>query len=202
MSLEQILASLAASDLPLQSKLDALKAEFETNLAPPAVVQALHRSIDELIASGAAERALKAGDRAPTFTLPDLDGRPVSSQELLGRGPLVVTFYRGVWCPYCNFDLQALEAARPAIEARGARLIAISQQTAPNSRKSQRQNKLGYPILSDKGGVVAAQFGIRWTTLSICAQFTGRSAPISLSSTGRIAGHSRCPLVMSSGRTV
>lgn len=164
MSLEQILASLAASDLPLQSKLDALKAEFETNLAPPAVVQALHRSIDELIASGAAERALKAGDRAPTFTLPDLDGRPVSSQELLGRGPLVVTFYRGVWCPYCNFDLQALEAARPAIEARGARLIAISQQTAPNSRKSQRQNKLGYPILSDKGGVVAAQFGIRWTT--------------------------------------
>jgi peroxiredoxin len=66
-------------------------------------------------------------------------------------------------CPYCNFDLTALEEARAEIEARGASLVAISQQTAPNSRKSQRQNGLGFPILSDKGGKVAAQFRVRWT---------------------------------------
>ena len=119
--------------------------------------------MNELIASGAPEKALKAGDAAPAFILPDAEGRPVSSEALLTRGPLVVTFYRGVWCPYCNFDLQALEAARGDIETRGASLVAISQQTPANSRKSQRQNTLGFPILSDKGGEVAAQYRVRWT---------------------------------------
>ena len=148
--------------MSLQDKLDALKAEFETKMAPPAVVEVMHRVTDELIASGQAERALRAGDRAPSFALPDPDGKPVSSADLLAKGPLVVTFYRGAWCPYCNLDLQALEEARPDIEARGATLVAISQQTAPNSRKSQQTNKLGFTILSDKGGELAAKFGIRW----------------------------------------
>lgn len=75
----------------------------------------------------------------------------------------MVTFYRGAWCPYCNFDLSALEQARAEIEARGATLVAISQQTPVNSRKSQRQNGLGFPILSDNGGEVGAGFGVRWT---------------------------------------
>ncbi|HUC19428.1 MAG TPA: peroxiredoxin-like family protein [Acetobacteraceae bacterium] len=163
MSLQETLASIAKSGLPLQGKLDALKAEFETNIAPPPVVGALHRATNELIASGAQDRALKAGDVAPGFTLPDADGKPVSSEVLLAEGPLVVTFYRGVWCPYCNFDLTALEDARAEIKARGASLVAISQQTAANSRKSQRKNGLGFPILSDKGGEVGAQFGVRWT---------------------------------------
>jgi peroxiredoxin len=162
MSLEQILARLSAANLPLQTKLDQLRAEFETNLAPPDVVAGIHKATAELIASGAGQQALKAGDQAPVFVLPDADGRLTSSRDLLLRGPLVVTFYRGIWCPYCNFDLQALEAARPQIEARGASLIAISQQTPANSRKSQRQNGLGFPILVDEGGVVVAQFGLRW----------------------------------------
>ncbi len=163
MTIQETIASLTASSLPLQGKLDGLRTEFETKIAPPAVVDALHRAIDELIASGAADKALKAGDVAPSFVLPDLDGKLVSSRDLLARGPLVLTFYRGVWCPYCNFDLQALEAARAGLEARGATLVAISQQTAPNSRKAQRQNNLGFPILSDKGGEVGAKFGVRWT---------------------------------------
>jgi peroxiredoxin len=162
MSLEQTLTRLSAANLPLQAKLDALRTEFETNLAPLDVVAGIHRATEELIASGAGQRALKAGDQAPAFVLPDADGRSTSSRDLLLRGPLVVTFYRGIWCPYCNFDLQALEAARPLIEARGASLIAISQQTPANSRKSQRQNGLGFPILVDKGGMVGAQFGLRW----------------------------------------
>jgi len=163
MSLQETLTSIAKSGLPLQGKLDALRTEFETNIAPAPVVEAFHRAITELIASGAQDKALKAGDVAPEFTLPDADGKPVSSRALLAKGPLVVTFYRGVWCPYCNFDLTALEEARAEIEARGASLVAISQQTAANSRKSQRQNGLGFPILSDKGGEVGARFGVRWT---------------------------------------
>jgi peroxiredoxin len=163
MPLQETLATIAKSGLPLQGKLDALKFEFEKNLVPPAVVEILHRATDELIASGAQNRALRAGAVAPEFTLPDPEGNPVSSRALLARGPLVLTFYRGAWCPYCNFDLSALEEARSEIEARGATLVAISQQTAPNSRKSQRQNGLGFPILGDHGGDIAAQFGVRWT---------------------------------------
>ncbi len=148
--------------MPLQERLDALKAKFETEMAPPEVVAVMHRVTDELIASGQAERALKAGNRAPAFTLPDPEGRLVPLQNLLAKGSLVLTFYRGAWCPYCNLDLQALEEARPEIEARGASLIAISQQTAANSRKAQLSNKLSFPILIDKGGELATKFGIRW----------------------------------------
>lgn len=163
MTLQETLATIAKSGLPLQGKLDALKFEFDNNIAPPAAVEVLHRATDELIASGAQSRALKVGDVAPEFTLPDPDGKPVSSRVLLEYGPLVVTFYRGAWCPFCNFDLSALEEARSDIESRGATLVAISQQTAPNSRKSQRQNGLGFPILGDHGGEIAARFGLRWT---------------------------------------
>jgi peroxiredoxin len=122
----------------------------------------MHRATAELIAAGAADRALKAGDRAPDFVLTDPDGRPVAASDLLAHGPLVVSFYRGVWCPYCNMDLQALQAALPAITARGAALVAISPQTAPNSRRSQRDNKLDFPILSDPRNDVAAAFGVRF----------------------------------------
>jgi peroxiredoxin len=148
--------------MSLQDKLDAFKADFEAKRGPPAVVEALHKSTAELIASGQAARALKAGDRAPEFTLPDADGKQVTSIELLKRGPLVVTFYRGVWCPYCNMDLQAIEASAADIRALGASLVAISQQSAANSRKSQTDNKLSYPILGDHGGELAQAFGIRF----------------------------------------
>lgn len=160
--MEETLADITASDLSLQGKLDAFKAEFETRLAPPAVLAIMHRVTNELIASGQAQRALKAGDRAPDFDLPDSEGKTVSSRDLLAKGPIVLTFYRGFWCPYCNFDLAALELARPEIEKRGAQLVAVSQQTAANSRKSQRANKLGFPILGDRGGALAQQFGVRW----------------------------------------
>jgi peroxiredoxin len=91
------------------------------------------------------------------------DGKEVSSRDLLAKGPLVVSFYRGVWCPYCNLELQALQATLQEIVARGASLVAISPQTAPNSRKSQRDNKLSFPILSDVKSEIANAFGIRFS---------------------------------------
>lgn len=152
--------------MSLQDKLDAFRANFEAGgppyNAPAWIHEPMHRATRELIQSGAAGRALKVGDLAPVFTLRDLDGKDVSSAELLAQGPLVVTFYRGVWCPYCNMDLQALQALLPALEERGARLVAISPQTAPNSRRSQRENKLGFPILGDPRNDVAAAFGLRF----------------------------------------
>jgi peroxiredoxin len=150
----------------LQAKLDAFKADFEAGKPPYSVprafVETMHRATADLIASGAARRAKKAGDVAPAFSLKDPHGNVVSSADLLRRGPLVLSFYRGVWCPYCNMELQALEAAKPAFDKHGASLVAISPQTAPNSRKSVRQNKLSFPILSDAKGQVGAAFGIRF----------------------------------------
>lgn len=152
--------------MTLQDKLDAFKADFEAGKppysVPPAVIETMHRATAELIATGAAGRALKAGDTAPAFTLEDPDGKPVSSHDLLSHGPLVVSFYRGVWCPYCNMELQALEEALPAFTALGASLVAISPQRPVNSRKSVRQNGLSFPILSDSRNDVAAAFGLRF----------------------------------------
>jgi peroxiredoxin len=152
--------------MALQDRLDAFKADFvsgKLSFKPTKErLDAMERATTELIQSGQAQRAKKAGDRSPEFTLLDADGKPVSSRELLARGPLVISFYRGVWCPYCNLELQALQATLSEITARGASLVAISPQTAANSRKSQRDNKLDFPILSDVKSEVANAFGIRF----------------------------------------
>jgi peroxiredoxin len=152
--------------MSLQDRLDAFRNNFEAGgppfRAPAWVHEPMHRAMAELIASGAASRALKVGDPAPAFILADPDGHSVSSADLLKQGPLVVSFYRGAWCPYCNMDLQALHEALPEIEQRGARLVAISPQTAVNSRRSQRENKLAFPILTDPHNDVAASFGLRY----------------------------------------
>jgi len=152
--------------MTLQDRLDAFKAAFEAGKPPysmpPSVITAMHRATAELIASRQAESAKKAGDIAPAFTLNDQNGHSVGSAEMLERGPLVLTFYRGVWCPYCNMELEAIQAALPEITARGASVVAISPQTPPNSRKSVRQNRLTFPILSDVGGEVSAAFGLRF----------------------------------------
>jgi peroxiredoxin len=152
--------------MTLQARLDAFKADFVAGKPPynaPAQVHVvMKRATDELIASGQAGRTLKVGDKAPVFTLNDPEGNPVSSAELLSKGPLVISFYRGVWCPYCNMELQALEAALPQYLDLGANLVAISPQIQANSRKSVRQNHLSFPILSDAKSQVAEAFGLRF----------------------------------------
>jgi peroxiredoxin len=147
--------------MALQDKLDAIGASF-ADRAPPHVIAAMKKATADLVATGQAGRALQVGDRAPDFTLPGPDGKDVSSRDLLARGPLVITFYRGVWCPYCNAELQALQDALPDLTAQRGSLVAISPENAANSRKATRQNELSFPILTDKGNEVAAAFGLRF----------------------------------------
>lgn len=152
--------------MTLQDRLDAFKTDFESGNppynAPRAAIEIMRRATSELVASGQAERAKATGDVAPSFTLRDQDGAPVSSSALLAQGPLVLTFYRGVWCPYCNLELAAIQAALPDILGRGANVVAISPQTPVNSRKAARDNKLAFPILSDAGGELGEAFGLRF----------------------------------------
>lgn len=147
--------------MPLQDRLDALRAQLASKSSPEAQAT-MRRATEALLASGLAQRALKPGDRAPAFSLPDADGAAVRSDELLAGGPLVVSFYRGVWCPYCNLELEALQERLSDIQARGARLVVISPQSAANSRRSARIAGLGFPMLIDKGNTVAAAFGLRF----------------------------------------
>ncbi len=156
--------------MSLQEQLDAFKEQFKAN-APEGAFDAFARSTQELIESGQAERAVKAGDTAPDATLTDQDGNTVLLKDLLAKGPVVLSFYRGVWCPYCNIELKALEEAAEQIRARGGTLVAVSMQGAADSRKSQRDNKLSFPILTDKAGELAAKFAIRWTLQDYVIEF-------------------------------
>jgi peroxiredoxin len=152
--------------MSLQDKLDAFKADFKAGKppynAPAEIHPIMERATAELIASGQARRAIKAGDLAPHFRLKDQDGNEVSSVELLKKGPLVVTFYRGVWCPYCNLELRALNEALPELQKYSANVVAISPQLPVNSRKSVRANELSFPVLSDTHNDTADAFGLRF----------------------------------------
>jgi peroxiredoxin len=103
---------------------------------------------------------LKVGDAAPEFTLPDAFGHEVSLKSLLAEGPVVISFYRGEWCPYCNIELRELQEALPKMRALGAQLIAISPEKPEGGIVATEKNKLTFPVLSDFENKLARQFGI------------------------------------------
>jgi peroxiredoxin len=123
---------------------------------------AMRSATEYLIATRQAERALQAGNRAPSFRLRDQRGVEVASETLLRHGPLLLTFYSGVWCPVCNRDLRAFESLRPSVEALSASVVSVSLQMVAENAKAHAHLKLGFPILSDRGGRIARLFGVRW----------------------------------------
>jgi peroxiredoxin len=107
-----------------------------------------------------AEGALGVGEAVPRFTLPDALGSPIGIGELLHHGPVVLSFYRGGWCPYCNLELRALEGVLAEITSLGASLVAISPELPDSSLSTAEKNALTFPVLSDHGNQVAGQFRI------------------------------------------
>ena len=129
----------------------------------PTEIQAIHaRAVEELKQSGIAERALQPGSKAPSFELPDRNGKLVRSSDLLAVGPLVICFIRGRWCPFCVGQMKALNAIYPRIQESGASLVAISPQTAHQTDLMADQHKLRFPLLSDTGNKVAHAFGVAY----------------------------------------
>jgi peroxiredoxin len=145
--------------MTLKDDLDNFRSEFMSKV-PAEIREAMARADMELAASGLTQRAIKAGDRAPDFRLPDARGGHVRLRDLLARGPVVVSFYRGGWCPYCNLELRALQGALPAIEQQGAQLVAISPQTPDESLTTAEKNELAFAVLSDVGSAAAKAYGI------------------------------------------
>lgn len=108
--------------------------------------------------SGLARNALGEGEAVPLFALSDASGRLVRVSDLLASGPMVLTFYRGGWCPYCNLELRALQARLADISALGASLVAVSPELPDRSLSVMEKNALAFPVLSDQGNAVAQQF--------------------------------------------
>lgn len=130
---------------------------------PAETLAVLDQATAEVAASGIAGASLGVGAEVPDFELPDATGNKVSLSSLLAKGPVVLAFYRGGWCPYCSTELRALQGKLPEITAAGATLVAISPQTPDASLSSAEKLELAFPVLSDAGNAVADSFGLVFT---------------------------------------
>ena len=129
----------------------------------PAERQAvIERHVNELC-NGLGKAALKAGDHAPAIVLTNAKGETVDLGTLLKRGPVIVTFYRGGWCPYCNLELKAFQKILPDITAAGATLVAISPEKPDDTLSTAEKNALSFEVLSDVGQKVGRAFGLVYT---------------------------------------
>lgn len=125
--------------------------------------QKVMESLDRLMRSNVAEAAIKVGDNAPDFRLPEVRGKQVQLRSALAEGPVVLSFYRGGWCPFCNLEFKALQDRLPEMQALGARLFGISPETPDNSLSTAEKFKLQFGILSDLGNSVARDYGLVMT---------------------------------------
>ena len=130
---------------------------------PAPILSTMNTATTDLIASGIANTALKTGDKAPSFSLPNQNNEVTSLAERLDHSMLVLTFYRGGWCPYCNLELNAFQKMTPEFENAGARLVAISPEVPDHSLTTQEKHDLSFDILYDKGNAVAREFGLVFT---------------------------------------
>ena len=126
----------------------------------PDILDLMDATTADLIATGIAERAVGIGDQAPDFELPDHRGNPVALARLLETGPVILNFYRGGWCPYCNLELRAYQRELPRIRAGGGHLLAISPMLPDNSLSAAEKNEIDYPVLSDVGNETTGDFGL------------------------------------------
>lgn len=127
---------------------------------PADIITVMGETTQRLVQSGIAERSLRVGDSIPEFSLPDQEGKTVSSRDLLKSGPLVISFLRGGWCPYCNLEIRALQKAMPEIKALGGQLIGILPELPENIQETAKKSSAEFPLLADQGNKAAKQFGL------------------------------------------
>jgi peroxiredoxin len=148
--------------MTLAEELSTFKENFISRV-DPARLATIEAHIARSRSDGVAASALGVGAMAPAFSLRNQSGRTVALHELTETGPVVVVFYRGGWCPYCNLQLRAYQRLLPELEAAGVRLVAISPQAPDASLSTAEKNALAFDVLSDVGSAVAQAFGIVYT---------------------------------------
>ena len=152
--------AMSTTDAPTLS--DALAAQRQQAQAqiPDEALDVMQQVTADLEASGQAKQTLQPGDAAPSFALPNATGETVRLDDALAEGPVVLSFYRGGWCPYCSLELRALQEHLEDIHALGAQLIAISPQTPDASLDTAEKQHLDFEVLSDEGNAVTHRYGL------------------------------------------
>jgi len=143
----------------LKSQLEEFNTAFVGRAAPERVATMEHAT-QALRDSGMEAKALKVGQPAPDVLLPNASGKSIQLSTLWQQGPLILVFYRGGWCPYCNLELRAWQDLLPEVKAKGAQMVAISPQTPDNSLSTQQKNELAFEVLSDSELLASNGFGI------------------------------------------
>ena len=133
--------------------------EFMAGL-PDEIRDIVEQSFGEIMSADYGDNALNVGSTATDFTLPNMKGGQTQLSTLLEKGPVVITFYRGGWCPYCNLEFKSLHEILPQIKQHGATLIGISPELPDNSMNTIEKHKLQFEVLSDVGNKVADQYGL------------------------------------------
>ena len=151
----------------MSGKSNTLKAQTEAKVAAgrkgnPAFMKGVDESIAQAKSFQEGANALALNQNAPNFELSNQHGQSVQLTELLAKGPVVITFYRGSWCPYCNLQLKALQSRLPEIHALGAQLVAISPQVPDGSMSENEISNMDFVVLSDQNADVAASYGVAW----------------------------------------
>jgi peroxiredoxin len=147
------------ADSSLKAQLDGRKNAFSAE-APDDVKKTYAEGIQAVVDSGLVQRAQQVGDTAPDFALTNAKGETVRLSEALKNGPVVLTWYRGGWCPYCNLTLRALQKELPNFKAAGATLIALTPELPDQSLSTTEKHALQFEVLSDIGNNVAREYGI------------------------------------------
>jgi peroxiredoxin len=124
---------------------------------PVETLKRMEQATKELVESDLA-KGLTVNEQAPDFTLKDATGTDITLYEELKKGPVILTFYRGGWCPYCNLELRAYQRVLNDIKTAGAQLIAISPQTPDASLTTKEKNELEFLVLSDPNGNIAESY--------------------------------------------
>ena len=143
----------------LQSTLDNAKKTWEAK-APEQIKKTFAEGIDDVVRQNVVVNAKNNGDNAPNFTLTNAIGKEVQLNEYLKKGPVVLTWYRGGWCPYCNMTLLYLQEQLPNIQLKGANLLALTPELPDKSISTTEKHQLQFEVLSDVGNKVAKQYGI------------------------------------------
>lgn len=145
--------------MPLASDLDTTKGAVRAAL-PPTAFDAIARSIDDLHATGIAGRAVGLGDLVALPILASVEGSPIDLAEVAAGRPVVLVFYRGGWCPYCNTTLRAYAEALPAIAAAGGVLVAVTPETPGHALDTGRDAAPGVTVAVDAGNRFAKTLGL------------------------------------------
>lgn len=152
-----VIANLQADEL--QDQLDAKKKGFEEKASAEKIAE-YNKGIKTVVESGMLKQALNKGDTAPDFTLKNAVGKEVTLSTLLKNGPVVMTWYRGSWCPYCNIALQSYQQNLSKIQAAGGQFIALTPELPDNSLPTTKKHSLEYEVLTDLNNKVANEFKI------------------------------------------